>query len=219
MAILLGGGGDADDERPVLDRFAALCGIRPVAYWPVALGLIDYREATAFATAALGRSVSTWERLEHHTPTEVAAQAGSFIGGGDTFRLLNEIRVAGLDEALRDLASAGVVYGGSAGAIVLGADIGTAGYFDRNEVGLSDTACLDLLGGYAVWCHYIDDHLDPLREWIRRADRPVVALPERAGAEIDGKVLTSIGHEPLIALDREGAPVEIALGQSLVLTQ
>ena len=48
----------------------------------------------------------------------------------------------------------GVVYGGSAGAIVLGANISTCAHMDHNDVGITDMHGLDLLDGHAVWCHY-----------------------------------------------------------------
>jgi dipeptidase E len=217
MTILLGGGGSADDERPVLDRFVALTGSAPVAYWPIALRLDDYTKATAYATTALGRAVDTWRRLNDHTPADVDAQAGIFIGGGNTYHLLHEVRAARLAEALSRLAATGVVYGGSAGALILGADIGIAGTFDTNDVGLTDTTGLRLLGEHAVWCHFVGDHVAHLHEWIVRSGRPVIALTERAGGEVSGGVLTSIGREPLLVFDVDTSRSELAPDESRAL--
>lgn len=197
MAVLLGGGGDADDEGPVLDRFSALTGDSPIVYWPVALGLDTYTDAIEYATIALGRPVTTWTRLDDHRPEDVAAMSGVFIGGGNTFDLLAQVRRAGLESAVRERAKSGVVYGGSAGAILLGADIGTARYFDTNDADLDDFSGLGLIGAFAVWCHYVEEHKDSIRDWIADRDCPVIALSERSGAEVDDGVLTAVGYEPV----------------------
>lgn len=213
MTLLLGGGGDADDERPILDRFLELTQDGTIAYWPVALDRAEYSAATAFAQSALGRDISTWTRLEDHSPEEIADHAGVFIGGGNTYHLLNEIRRSGMVDSLRAFAVAGVLYGGSAGAIVCGADIDTAAYFDANEIGLADTTGLGLLGSYAVWCHFEDDHVDALTGWVRARGHPVVALPERSGAEVAGVELSSIGRDPLFVVDRHGTFAEVVPGR------
>jgi dipeptidase E len=156
MVLLLGGGGDAQQERPVLDRFVELAGATSIAYWPFALNLVNYANATSFTEAALGRPVQTWTSLDEHSTSDVQECGGVFIGGGNTYHLLSEVRRTGFDEVLRDFARTRVLYGGSAGAILFGSDIGTAGYFDSNDVGLVETKGLGLLGPYAVWCHYED---------------------------------------------------------------
>lgn len=217
MVMLLGGGGDADEERPVLDRFLSLAGQGSIAYVPVALGLDDYVTATDYAATALGRSVETWTDLRVRSSEEVDVQAGIFIGGGNTYSLLGELRTSHLVDALARAADRRVVYGGSAGAIILGADIGTASFFDPNDVGLENTAGLGLLGAHAVWCHFVEDHLQPLRAWMETARRPVLALTERSGAEVERGIITSIGHEPLTLFALNGGRTEVPPGQSIPL--
>lgn len=102
MALLLGGGGEAPDERPVLDRFLELVGARPIAYWPIALDLDDYSDASAFAEAALGRPVQTWTSLDDHSAADLNECGGVFIGGGNTYHLLNEVRRTRFFDPLRD---------------------------------------------------------------------------------------------------------------------
>jgi dipeptidase E len=214
MVLLLGGGGDAQQERPVLDRFVELAGATSIAYWPFALNLVDYANATSFAEAALGRPVQTWTSLDEHSTSDVQECGGVFIGGGNTYHLLSEVRRTGFDEVLRDCARTRLLYGGSAGAIMFGSDIGTAGYFDSNDAGLVETKGLGLLGPYAVWCHYEDGHAADLRDWARSTERPVIVLTERSGAEVAGNDLSSIGHEPVLLLSPDGTLNEVAPGQS-----
>lgn len=218
MTILLGGGGSADDERPILDRFLDLVPDRPIAYWPIALDQDDYTDATAFAENALGRKVVSWTRLDRHHPGQLEDHAGVFIGGGNTYYLLSEVRRCGFANALRAFASHSVLYGGSAGAIICGADIGSSAYFDSNDVGLTDTTGLDLLGGYSVWCHFASTHLDDIRQWTRSSGRPAIVLSERAGVEVSGANLISLGREPLVIASPQGDLTELVPGQSISCT-
>ena len=78
-----------------------------------------------------------------------------YIGGGNTFRLLAEIRKYGFEPALQDFAYRGKpIYGGSAGAAILGRDIRTVNHIDNDDVGLMNTSALDLANGHSVWVHY-----------------------------------------------------------------
>ena len=218
MALLLGGGGDPRDERPVLDRFVELSGSGPIAYWPVALDLGDYSAATAFAEAALGRPVDTWARLDEHSAKDLRSCGGVFIGGGNTYRLLNEVRRSGMADALRTFATAGALYGGSAGAILFGADIGPAAYLDQDEVGITDTSGLGLLGDYTVWCHFEHQQMGRLNDWVRSSGHPVIALTERSGAEVTGNTLSSIGRGSVYIVESDGSVGEIVPGRGHTLT-
>ena len=69
--------------------------------------------------AERGRSSST-ARLPPRDLSALAEAGGLHIGGGNTFRLLDELRRAGAGAALTALASGMPIYGGGAGAAVLG---------------------------------------------------------------------------------------------------
>ena len=65
-----------------------------------------------------------WTELESHAAQELHTFTGVYIGGGNTFTLLHLLRASGLDLALKQFAlNGGATYGGSAGAILLEADI------------------------------------------------------------------------------------------------
>jgi dipeptidase E len=68
-----------------------------------------------------------------------------FIGGGDTFALLRELRSTGQLEVIQERALAGVAVGGtSAGANVLGPVIGTTNDFPVNDIPTRDALSLFL---------------------------------------------------------------------------
>jgi dipeptidase E len=114
------------------------------------------------------------------------------IPGGNTFDLLHAVRdrLAGLPAFL---ARGGHVYGGSAGAILLGADIAIAGLLDPNDIGLTDFAGADLLGGCVVLPHYIAEQEAVAQAWSRDHDVTILAIPEKAGLVVEGGLARNVG--------------------------
>jgi len=80
-----------------------------------------------------------------------------FLSGGNTFRLLRNLRNSGLDQAVIEFAQREntVLAGASAGAIVLTPSIGICGIegVDENRVGLTDLAGLGIVG-FEIFPHY-----------------------------------------------------------------
>ena len=201
MAIVITGGGSAVAEREALECFARLLGDeRPVLYLPVALKRrAGYPEtAIAWLAATLGQvgvgRFETWASLDGRHAAELDAFSALFIGGGNTFDLLAELRASGLARAVSEFERrGGAVFGGSAGAIVLGASIETALHCDTNLAGLSDPTGLDLLAGHDVWCHFEEQHRAALSRYVRAVGHPVLALEEGAGLLIDQGALRPLG--------------------------
>jgi dipeptidase E len=183
--ILLGGGGSADDERPIFERFSAWIGEGRVLYLPIAAeqpGSAHLAWVTSVLTPLGVHHVDMWTTLAGHDPAELTAYAGLFIGGGNTYWLLHQLRTEGFVAAIRDFAQqGGVVYGGSAGAIVLGANIATCAHIDHNDVGITDTHGLNLLDGQAVWCHYQASDYPLCQAFIVRTRLSTYLLAETSG--------------------------------------
>jgi len=189
--ILLAGGGSAEDERPALQLFATwIGGEGSLLYLPVAMadpGQAQFDWLMGALRPLDAGQIEMWTDMRQHDPAELAHFDGIFIGGGNTYRLLHELRTAGLIAALVDFANDGrALYGGSAGAILLGRDIGTCAHMDENIVGLSDTSGLDLVHGRAVWCHYTPADAPLIRAYTARTQFPVIALSETSSLWIQG---------------------------------
>jgi len=198
MQVVVGGGGSAEEEFEVLARFASGLGsnarvlnipwaqVEPAAPDPTAW------VCSALSAHGVGR-VDTANSVRLPS-AGLDAYDGLFIGGGNTYLLLDRFRSTGLAQHLIAAVRAGLpCYGGSAGAIVLGAHIGTCAHLDRDEVGTVDARGLDLFGGFAVWCHYSSHDDEDIRSFARKTRLGVLAIEENAGLAFDGVKLTPIG--------------------------
>ncbi len=201
MKIILGGGGTAAQEAPVLALFADLVGRDArVLYLPIAAEVTiklaqEYKQWITDTLGGFGiLSIDMWTSLADHSPSEIDLFDGLFIGGGNTFQLLHQIRAYGFDDPLIEYAKQSKpLYGGSAGAILLGKDIGTSLYFDQNLVGLSDTSGLDLCGGACIWCHFTDEQTDQINSYILSTGHDVISLPETAGLYVTEGRMVALG--------------------------
>lgn len=203
MKLLAAGGGGAEDSR-LLDVFLAeQCeSHRTMLYLPIAMDgeRPSYKQCYEWITSVfqpLGFNITMWTDLSGRTKSDVETFASVYIGGGNTFRLLKEIRKHHFGEILLDFFEAGgIIYGGSAGAIILGRDIMTCDHMDRNEVGLKDFTGLNLFNGYSIWCHYNSREDFLIEEFIQSNHHPVIAIPERSGVFLQGEEIKAIGFEP-----------------------
>ncbi len=147
--------------------------------------------------------ITMWTELAGHQESELDLFDGVYIGGGNTYSLLAELRESGFDRYLTSFARQGkAVYGGSAGAAVLGRDIRTVDPMDHNHVGITDMSGLDLAGGHAVWVHYTSADDSLVHSFVERYKLPVLALSERAGLVIGNDGIRSGGFEPVWRFDR-----------------
>jgi dipeptidase E len=183
--LLLGGGGSEEDEYPIHALFAAWVKPGPILYLPIAMEIIGAPQEKWIGAALTPHGISRismWKSLAGHTAAELNAYTGIFIGGGNTFHLLKQLRDTGFDRAISTAVANGVpVYGGSAGAIIMGKDISPCVHIDPNNVGLTDLHALDLLTGDSIWCHYQPTDQNRVRAYVKSSRSTTYALPENAG--------------------------------------
>ena len=211
MKVALGGGGGAADSRLLDEIFAAWIGSQgKLLYLPCALrGIRPFESCLEWITTTFSllhiTEIAMWTDLYEHQASELDKFDAVYIGGGNTFALLAELRKSGFERHLTKYARRGkAIYGGSAGAAVLGRDIRTVSYLDRNEVGLVETQGLNLVNGYAIWVHYQpqDDHL--IYTYIKEYKLPVIAISERSGIVIDGADMHTVVFEPAYRFNEHG---------------
>lgn len=200
MKIILSGGGSPDIAEPI-DRYFAnvIDHSQTVLYIPVAMEahVFTYEQCFSwFRNTYGGYGIRHAEMCTDLQKLQLDQRyTAVFIGGGNTFKLLHEIRQSNFAEQLTAyLESGGILYGGSAGAIICGKTIEPAQYEDQNDLQLQNLAGLNLLQDYDVFCHY-----DPSRHFgvLRELQRKLYVLYEASGLVLDGGTVTSIG-EPFV---------------------
>ncbi len=78
-----------------------------------------------------------------------------FIGGGNTYKLLKGMKETKIINKLADYVNnGGIIFGGSAGAVIFGKDITIISEMDKNDVNLVDTKGFNMLDGYSIFPHY-----------------------------------------------------------------
>ncbi len=204
MKLFLGGGGGGADSIELDKKFvAALDLAKPILYIPIASDPVKYPHYGSRAwiksiLAPLGvENITMWveEDLEGKTEKDFEQFSGVYIGGGNTYKLLKELKEFGTFDILRTIANRDIpIYGGSAGAIILAKTIIPAGFADKNEVGLTDFSALDLVSGYEVWCHYSEADDISIKEYMQKYDfEKVVAIPETAGLYVTESTIEAVG--------------------------
>ncbi len=198
--IFLAGGGGVEDSRSLDEQFVKVLDLtKPLVYIPNAMQSRSYRLCFDWFQSVMTpfgvTIIEMWDDLRPHHPAMVVA--GVYIGGGDTGKLLKEIREMKFDNYLREIAWNGIpLYGGSAGAIIFGDNIRTVP--EAKYLSLSETSGLGIVKGYSIVCHYQKRSERAIRSLIDITGTPIIAIPEKTGGYITENKLTNYGTEPLI---------------------
>jgi len=207
-----------------IDAMASFLGpVRRVLFVPFALR--DWTGYTAKARERLARAGIEVTGATADAPAAAAVEEAEavFVGGGNTFRLLDRLQRSGLLEVLRRRAAAGMPYlGASAGTNIAAPTIKTT-----NDMPIVQPAGFSALGlvPFQINPHYVD--ADPssrhmgetreerLREYLEENEAPVLGLREGAWVRVDGERM-ALGGANGARLFRRGAdPLELAPGADL----
>jgi dipeptidase E len=192
--IYLGGGGSEHDEVRLWDE-VFVPGQR-LTVWPDAVPRSRWAAVERWLIEALTPRGDFTIEVSGSLASGGRAPDVLVIPGGNTFDLLAARREA-LSELPAFLARGGRVYGGSAGAILLGADIAIAGILDPDDAALTDTRGADLLSGHVVYPHFTADQEATARRWAATRAVPVLAIPEVAGVVVAGGLAHNTGPDPV----------------------
>lgn len=134
-----------------------------------------------------------------------------YIGGGNTYKLLNGIKTTNTFNKLKKyLQNDGIVYGGSAGAVIFGKDINIIKAMDNNDVGIKDTSGFNYLNGMSLFVHYtnykskyteeenkklMEKYTNFIIDYTNENEK-VIAILEEDTIFFDGKHIRVIGELP-----------------------
>ena len=149
MKLILGGGGDSADsiETDILIKNLVSKKNKRILYVPIALrNHIPFEDCYKWFTNTFSPEEFEIEMLKSFKDIafdKLKTFDLVFIGGGNTYSLLSEIRENEFDKLLEKFSETGYIYGGSAGAIILGKDITTT--HDENKTNLKSFHGLSLI--------------------------------------------------------------------------
>ena len=221
MKVFICGGGSGEQTIRAVQRLNEV--IRhdlPCLYIPLAMEANRYDSCYEWIRGELGSvdipGIEMVRSAEELARKHLEDYSFLFIGGGNTFRLLSEIKRVHMFEPIREyLQNGGVAFGGSAGAIIFGEDLESCALDDDNDVGLKDTAGFDVLSGVSFLCHFtnrIPEHDLRSEKYLLEISkhRKVYALPEEDTLFLNETVLEEIGARPYFVFE-DGKKTEIHL--------
>lgn len=208
MKLILNGGGDGkqvDNARRLLNSL--IDHSKKVLYIPFAWEDSTYNGCLEFMTSELSDvekagidMVKTTEELMSKDLNEYACL---YIGGGNTYKLLNDLKTSGAFEKIKNylINQNGIVYGGSAGAIIFGKDLDSCNTDDENKVGLVDNTGFDMINGYSLLCHYTsreEERTELSKNYLLDLSKikPIYAIPEEDTIYVNNDKIEFLGTRP-----------------------
>lgn len=222
--IYLSGGGNDQQSFP-LDKFFfdTLPKNGRFLYVPVAL-----REYKLFSMANLWMKnlvalhnrtdiqFDTLDSVSNKRFENIKSFDAIYIGGGNTWSLMKEIKESGFGEILiQYMKSVGRIYGGSAGAIILGKRIDTNN--DKNKVSWTNDAGLNLLNNYSIVCHFKYNEENRIKTWAQRNNLPIICLTEETGLIVENGTAKCVGPKPCVIYESRGERLVINIGDTISL--
>ena len=162
MRLFLCGGGCGNQVIDAYQEFYKLIDIKkPLLYVPLAMNEDKYDSCYEWFSSEI-QQMGLLEFEMVKSEKELAEKkfdnyCAIFIGGGNTYELLNKIKSADLfDKFIKYVKNNGIIFGGSAGAIILGKDIDLCKIDDGNTCNLKDTTGFNFVNNISFLCHLKD---------------------------------------------------------------
>jgi dipeptidase E len=210
-------------EHAFTDLREVLEGVGRVLFIPHALR--DHAGYAAKARAAFEEIGFGLDSLhEAKDPRQAVLEAEAiFCGGGNTFRLLDELVRLDVLDAIRDRAADGMPYTGASA----GSNLACPTIMTTNDMPIVEPPSFDALAlvRFQINPHYVDPapgstHMGEtretrIREFHEENEAPVVGLREGAILRVDGDAIDLVGRAGARIFRRGQEPVEVTPGASI----
>lgn len=219
--IFLAGGGNEKDSFYLDKKFASV--IEPdknLVYIPVAMSNKSYKKCFEWFLSVFSNLGIREDKIVMLTNLKKIGKdlikdiSGVYIGGGDVNKLIAELKESGFDKYIKDYVKNGKpVYGGSAGAIILGNNLKTA---SELKADIKLTRGFNLINDYSIYPHY-DPNKHDLNQIYSKCKTPIIAIPECSGAYIENNILNVIGTEEIEIIDKKRDKHKVLPKQNFIL--
>lgn len=197
---LCGGGSGKQIFNALLDFSKKIDKSKPILYIPLAMDNSRYDSCyNWFSEEIKNVNLTKFEMIKSSlelSKKDLSNYSSIFIGGGNTYKLLNEIKQYSNYEKIIDyLNNGGTIFGGSAGAIIFGKDINCCLLDDKNDIGLKDTCGFNLLNNYSILCHLKSKNFKKNCKFLQEysKDKKIIYLPEEDVILVEDNKIKLIG--------------------------
>jgi len=221
--IFLSGGGSEKESYLFDQEFIQLLKTRKILYIPLAMerDALGYEACYDWITTALTQfdkkfvDIAMWLDLSNKSLADLKQFEAIYFGGGNTYRLLEKIRISGFDELIGDfIKQGGFYYGGSAGAIIMGKSIETVN--EENDHQYRYSQGLSLIGDYSFIAHYnkkTKEKVIQIKKFLSKYKTPVIALSEGVGLIVDSQSVCVAGKGSAVIFKLDGSKQSLLAGQ------
>lgn len=212
--LIISGGGDEKDTFNI-DKvyFDLLKPYSKILYIPIALHQKDflYEECYDWFSKVINlhcqeKEIDFTMHLDGDNITDLNIYNSIYIGGGNTFKLLDYIYDNNLETLLKDyISQGGLYYGGSAGGIIIGKNIDTVKEENINNSKYNNG--LSLIKNYCIYCHYTEDADKKMEKFVKEYKNPVIAIPENMGIFVNDDDFKVVGDDSITLFDLDNKKV------------
>lgn len=221
MKLILSGGGKGKQTREIDSLFFEFVKNKKVVFIPHSRKKEEFENSLNWITENLflpfkQDNFEMWTNLYDKSIKDLYNVGGIIIGGGNTFRLLKELKNSKFIETLRKFIEDGkIVYGISAGAIILAKNILTANPIDENKVELVDLDGMNLLDEMDIFCHYEEKYDKEIYKIIEKENIEIIGIPEGTGICLENFSKKIIGSNSAFLFSRKGNKKELKAGKEI----
>ncbi len=209
MKLYLSGGGSGKQNHfAYVNFFRIIDKSKPILYIPLAMESIMYKSCyNWFKNEINSYNFDKFEMVKSSlelSKLDLNNYSALFIGGGNTYRLLSELnKNDNISKIKKYLLNGGIVYGGSAGAIIFGKDIDGCKLMDeKNDV---NTEGLNFINNYSLLCHFNNNNLKLNKKYLTTYSKKnkLLFLPEEDVLVISDNSIKIIGNHKYAIFDNQ----------------
>ncbi len=206
--LILSGGGNLKESYKLDEKyFSYLPSHSKILYIPIALkrdrvgfeACYDWF-STIISAHSKEKDIDFSMILEDDDVPNLNIFDSIYLGGGNTFKLLDYVVTKKLSPKIIDfLNTGGIVYGGSAGAIIFGKDIRTVE--EENDNNYTHTLGLNLLNNHSILCHYEESLEQKVTKDVLNLNHNIITIKEDSGIITSGDSTKAIGTVVIFSKD------------------
>ena len=210
MNLFLCGGGSGKQIIYALKKFSSLLDkTKPILYIPLAFLDDDYDSCYRwFSKEIKFMGLDSFEMVRSSkelSQKDFNKYCALFIGGGNTYKLLKELKENSNFEKIDNyLKNKGIVFGGSAGAIIFGKDINSCYLDDKNIVNLEDCRGFNYLDDYSLLCHLNKTNFKKNNKYLfdYSKENKTIYLPENDVIIVTDRKIEFIGQSKYVLFNK-----------------